>query len=36
MKRVLITGLGAITPLGNTINEFWKNSVNSLDTIIKN
>lgn len=25
MKRVVITGLGAITPLGNTVNEFWKN-----------
>ena len=27
MKRVVITGLGAITPLGNTVNEFWKNCV---------
>lgn len=27
MKRVVITGLGAITPLGNTIEEFWKNIV---------
>lgn len=27
MKRVVITGLGAITPLGNTIDEFWKNIV---------
>ncbi|WP_199118195.1 beta-ketoacyl-ACP synthase II [Pedobacter sp. ASV28] len=23
MKRVVITGLGAITPLGNSVNEFW-------------
>lgn len=23
MKRVVITGLGAITPIGNNINEFW-------------
>ena len=23
MKRVVITGLGCITPLGNTVNEFW-------------
>lgn len=23
MKRVVITGIGAITPLGNTVNEFW-------------
>lgn len=25
MKRVVITGLGAITPLGNSVEEFWKN-----------
>jgi len=25
MKRVVITGLGAITPLGNTVSEFWDN-----------
>jgi 3-oxoacyl-[acyl-carrier-protein] synthase II len=24
MKRVVITGIGAITPLGNTVNEFWE------------
>ncbi len=23
MKRVVITGLGAITPLGNTVSEYW-------------
>lgn len=27
MKRVVITGLGAITPLGNTVTEFWENIV---------
>jgi len=27
MKRVAITGLGAITPLGNTVEEFWKNII---------
>ncbi len=27
MKRVVITGLGAITPLGNSIDEFWDNIV---------
>lgn len=28
MKRVVITGLGALTPLGNSVSEFWKNIVN--------
>lgn len=23
MKRVVITGLGAITPIGNNVDEFW-------------
>jgi 3-oxoacyl-[acyl-carrier-protein] synthase II len=27
-KRVVVTGLGAITPIGNTVEEFWKNLVN--------
>lgn len=27
MKRVVITGLGAITPLGNTVTEFWEKIV---------
>ena len=27
MKRVVITGLGALTPLGNAVDEFWKNIV---------
>lgn len=27
LKRVVVTGMGAITPLGNTIGEFWKNIV---------
>lgn len=26
LKRVVITGMGAITPLGNTVDEFWKNA----------
>jgi len=25
MKRVVVTGLGAITPLGNTVESFWQN-----------
>jgi 3-oxoacyl-[acyl-carrier-protein] synthase II len=27
MRRVVITGLGAVTPLGNSLEEFWKNLV---------
>lgn len=27
MKRVVITGLGAVTPLGNNVTEFWNNIV---------
>jgi len=27
LKRVVVTGMGAITPLGNNINEFWANIV---------
>ena len=28
-KRVVITGLGAITPIGNNVDEFWKGIVES-------
>src|ERR1700750_1501994 len=27
MRRVVITGIGAITPLGNSVAEFWENIV---------
>ncbi|MEO8110052.1 MAG: beta-ketoacyl-ACP synthase II [Ginsengibacter sp.] len=27
LKRVVVTGMGAITPLGNSVDEFWKNIV---------
>jgi 3-oxoacyl-[acyl-carrier-protein] synthase II len=27
MKRVVVTGLGSITPLGNTVAEFWNNLI---------
>lgn len=30
LKRVVITGLGAITPLGNTVNEYWNNLINGV------
>lgn len=26
--RVVVTGLGALTPIGNTIDEFWNNAIN--------
>lgn len=28
MKRVVITGMGALTPIGNTVDEFWSSMVN--------
>ena len=28
MKRVVVTGLGAITPIGNTVDEFWESLKN--------
>ena len=30
LKRVVITGIGAITPLGNTLDEFWTNLVDGV------
>ncbi|WP_345990991.1 beta-ketoacyl-ACP synthase II [Chryseobacterium sp. Chry.R1] len=30
MKRVVITGLGAVTPLGNNVADFWQNSINGV------
>ncbi len=27
-RRVVITGLGAVTPLGNTVEQFWQNLIN--------
>lgn len=26
-RRVVVTGLGALTPIGNTVSEFWKNCI---------
>ena len=28
MKRVVVTGLGAITPVGNNVPDFWRNLIN--------
>lgn len=30
LKRVVVTGLGAITPLGNSVSETWNNIVNGV------
>lgn len=27
LKRVVVTGLGAVTPIGNSVNDFWNNLV---------
>ena len=24
-RKVVVTGLGAVTPIGNTVKEFWNN-----------
>jgi 3-oxoacyl-[acyl-carrier-protein] synthase II len=30
MKRVVVTGIGALTPIGNTLEEFWNNLKNGV------
>ena len=30
LKRVVVTGLGALTPIGNNISEYWKGLVNGV------
>ncbi|MEJ8804251.1 beta-ketoacyl-ACP synthase II [Pontibacter sp. H249] len=30
LKRVVVTGLGALTPLGNTVSEYWNGLVNGV------
>ncbi len=30
LKRVVITGLGALTPIGNNVSEYWKGLVNGV------
>ncbi len=30
LKRVVVTGLGAITPVGNTVEEYWRNLQNGV------
>lgn len=38
LKRVVVTGLGAITPLGNNVQDYWTNLINGVsgaDTITR-
>jgi 3-oxoacyl-[acyl-carrier-protein] synthase II len=30
LRRVVVTGLGAITPLGNTVTDYWNNLLNGV------
>lgn len=30
LKRVVVTGLGALTPLGNNLNDYWNNLINGV------
>lgn len=30
LKRVVVTGLGALTPIGNNVSEYWKSLVNGV------
>lgn len=31
-KRVVVTGLGALSPLGNNVRDFWENLINGVST----
>ena len=30
LKRVVVTGLGALTPIGNNIEEYWNGLLNGI------
>src|SRR5687768_17930793 len=30
LKRVVVTGMGALTPIGNTIDEYWNGLINGV------
>ena len=36
LKRVVVTGLGAVTPIGNDVQSFWQGLVNDWETILSN
>ena len=29
-RRVVVTGMGALTPIGNTLDEYWENLINGV------
>jgi 3-oxoacyl-[acyl-carrier-protein] synthase II len=31
LKRVVVTGLGAVTPIGNNVNDFWQGLINGVN-----
>ncbi|MCX7761193.1 MAG: beta-ketoacyl-ACP synthase II [Hydrogenothermaceae bacterium] len=33
MRRVVVTGIGAVTPIGNNVQDFWSNLVNGVSGI---
>ncbi|MGC9120816.1 MAG: beta-ketoacyl-ACP synthase II [Sulfurihydrogenibium sp.] len=33
MRRVVVTGLGAVTPIGNNVKDFWTNLINGVSGI---
>ncbi|MGL5075262.1 MAG: beta-ketoacyl synthase N-terminal-like domain-containing protein, partial [Waterburya sp.] len=34
-KRVVITGLGAITPIGNNLTEYWQSLLQGRNGVVK-
>jgi len=35
MKRVVVTGMGVVSPVGNNLSEFWENIINGVNGIDK-
>ena len=35
MRRVVITGIGALTPIGNTVDEFWTSLINGVSGAVQ-
>ena len=34
LKRVVVTGMGAITPIGNSVVETWNNALNGANGLL--